>query len=187
MSQIKRLFLVFLILPALVAACGNKNATPNDDTNKDFFGDDLKDNTDKNIGDLIFSDSRFSNFADAMLSTNLINLVEQRGPFTVFVPTNAAFNRLPIRAKRTLQRNPRLFAVVLRHHIIDNELTAFDLQSMRRTRTLADAVLRFRGTNGATFVGNAQVLRADDFTENGVVHVIDEVLVPRRLWNQLGL
>ncbi len=186
MSQFKCLVFTFLIIPALVVGCGKSNDEP---VNKDgdFFGDDFVPNTSITIYDLVNTDQRFDTFTEALQDTNLDRTLDQQGQFTVFAPSDAAFERLPSRARRVLRTNPSILRQVLLHHIVRNEMSVADIAEEIRLGTLGNTVIRVRQINGSTFLGQARLVQGDGFVANGVVHVVDEVLIPRRLRPRLGL
>ncbi len=187
MSQFSRLLLMVLFIPALLIGCGDSNDTPISNKEGDFFGNDFNQNSSLSVADLLLSDSRFGTLTRGLVDVNLATTLDRQGPFTVYAPTDNAFARLPLRTRRILRRNNSLLREVLLQHIVDNEFSAFDMENMRQVRTLRGDLMRIRRFNGFTFVGGSRIVQTDGFVGNGVVHVVDEVIIPRELRPQLGL
>ncbi len=186
MSQINRLVLILFMIPALLIGCERLNSL--DDTNKDgdIFSDDAK-NSSASIDEYLKSNRRFGIFTDFLMMADLDDTLDIQGPFTVFAPTDAAFDRLPIRAQRILRRDRDIRREVLLHHVVESEFSLLELQDQVRLRPLNGRRLRVFVSNGETFVGPAKIMQNNGFVRNGVIHVIDEVLIPRRLQPTLGL
>ncbi len=121
----------------------------------------------------------FSTLVTAVKAAGLAETLSGKGPFTVFAPTNAAFAALP---KGTVEKllkpeNRDTLRKVLTYHVVSGDLMAKDLRS-GQVSTVAGSAVAVKVQNGKVSVNNANVVKADLDAKNGVVHVIDKVLLP---------
>jgi len=100
------------------------------------------------------------------------------GPLTVFAPTDAAFKKVPAATLRKLKANPALLKRVLLYHVVSGNVTAARVVKLRSAKTLAGPSVRIRVTGKTVRINGAKVTTADVKATNGVIHVIDRVLVP---------
>jgi uncharacterized surface protein with fasciclin (FAS1) repeats len=100
------------------------------------------------------------------------------GALTVFAPTNAAFAKVPKATLNALAKNPAALKRVLLYHIVAGKVPAAKVVTLRSAKTLAGPTVRIRVTGSAVRINNARVATADVKASNGVVHVIDRVLLP---------
>jgi uncharacterized surface protein with fasciclin (FAS1) repeats len=100
------------------------------------------------------------------------------GTLTVLAPTDAAFKRVPKATLRQVQRNPALLRRVLLYHVIDGKVPSSTVVTLRNAKTLAGPNVRIRVTGRRVFVNNARVTKVDVEASNGVIHVINRVLIP---------
>jgi transforming growth factor-beta-induced protein len=124
----------------------------------------------------------FSTLVTAVKAAGLAETLSSKGPFTVFAPTNEAFAALP---KGTLEallkpENRDLLRKVLTYHVVSGDLMAKDLRS-GQVATVAGSAVAVKVQNGKVSVNNANVINADVDATNGVIHVIDRVLLPPEL------
>jgi len=117
-------------------------------------------------------------FGAAVANTDVVGELRQPGPFTVFVPSEGAFARLPAGTLENLQRpeNRAALGDLLRHHIVPGRIMAADLAGTTRLQTLAGSYLEVSGDGRV--VNGARITTADELTANGVFHVVDRVILP---------
>ncbi|MFN3197177.1 MAG: fasciclin domain-containing protein [Bradymonadia bacterium] len=125
------------------------------------------------------SDDQFSTLVTAVTTAKLDGTLSGAGPFTVFAPTNDAFGDLPDGALEGLLDDEAALANVLTFHVVDERLTAADVVGMSSITTLQGSELAVEvDADGNVTVGGAAVTMTDITTGNGVIHVIDTVLLP---------
>jgi uncharacterized surface protein with fasciclin (FAS1) repeats len=134
------------------------------------------------IVEIAAGNSTFSTLVTAVKAAELAETLSGKGPFTVFAPTNEAFAALP---KGTLEKllkpeNRDLLRKVLTYHVVPGDLMAKDLRSGKVATVAGDSVA-VKVQNGKVSVNNANVVTADVDAKNGVIHVIDQVLLPSGL------
>lgn len=174
--------LSLLLLLVLVSACGEETEVENTavvDADS-ALTDDLTTTTGQSIVDLITSDARFSTLATALDSAGLVTTLQGAGPFTVFAPTNDAFDALPQGTLNTLlvpENRDRLRDVLL-YHVHEGALQAGAVTTMASVETLQGGTVPVMAQNGEVMLGNATVVEPDVQASNGVVHVLDGVLLP---------
>jgi len=100
------------------------------------------------------------------------------GALTVFAPTNAAFAKVPKATLDTLAKKPALLKRVLLYHVVAGKVTAAKVVKLRSAKTLAGPAVRIRVTGTTVRVNDARVTAVDVKASNGVVHLIDRVLIP---------
>ena len=119
--------------------------------------------------------------------TTLVKLVKQAGlapalsgttKLTVFAPTDAAFRKVPPATLAKLRANKALLKRVLLYHVVKGKVTAAQVVKLTSAKTLAGPTVRIRVADGKVYVNAARVTKADVGASNGVIHVVDKVLIP---------
>jgi len=134
------------------------------------------------IVDIASGDSNFSNLVDAVVSQDLVDTLNSDGPFTVFAPTNDAFSELPSYVGEALAADPSLLTDILLYHVVSGELIAADVLDTKNIETVGGEDLRVNLIDGAPFVNSSAITAVDIDADNGVVHVIDRVLLPKSVY-----
>jgi uncharacterized surface protein with fasciclin (FAS1) repeats len=125
----------------------------------------------------------FKNLAAALGAAGLIDTLKGTGPFTVFAPTDEAFAKLPAGTVETLLKpeNIDTLKAILLHHVVPGTVLAADVVKLSEAKTAGGATVRI-STEGGVKVGTAKglsnVTKTDITTSNGVIHVIDAVILP---------
>jgi uncharacterized surface protein with fasciclin (FAS1) repeats len=124
-------------------------------------------------------DADFSTLVSALRAADLVTALQGEGPFTVFAPNNAAFAKLPPGALEDLLKpeNKRKLSGILKNHVTKGKLMAAGVKDGRLHMLNGDNV-EIAVENGNIGFGGAKVLRSDIFASNGVIHVIDAVVMP---------
>ncbi|SIO51016.1 Uncaracterized surface protein containing fasciclin (FAS1) repeats [Rhodovulum sp. ES.010] len=132
------------------------------------------------IVDIAASNEEFSTLVTAVQAAGLVDTLKGDGPFTVFAPTNAAFDALPANTVETLLRpeNRERLVSVLTYHVVPGAVTSDQLAGQRlRVATVQGDTVHVDGTRGVR-VNKSRVTTADIMASNGVIHVVDRVLLP---------
>uniref|UniRef100_UPI0011AFCE3B fasciclin domain-containing protein n=1 Tax=Deinococcus planocerae TaxID=1737569 RepID=UPI0011AFCE3B len=129
------------------------------------------------IAQLITNDPQFSTLLTAVQAAGLAETLSS-GQYTVFAPTNAAFAKLPSDTLAAVLNDPEQLRAVLLYHVVPGKVTAQQVRGVRSVRTVQGGTLTVSVSGNAVRINNANVTRADINACNGVVHVIDAVLVP---------
>ena len=133
------------------------------------------------MSDLIETAIKAGNFqtlVKAIEATNLGDTLKSPGPFTVFAPTDDAFAQLPEGTLDSLLQNiPKLKRIVA-YHVAFGDVRSDDLVEIEEAETVEGSVLAIESADGKVKVNDANVLKTDILTDNGVIHVIDKVLIP---------
>jgi uncharacterized surface protein with fasciclin (FAS1) repeats len=132
----------------------------------------------QNIVQVASANDNFETLVQAVTAADLAGTLSGTGPFTVFAPADAAFDKLPSGALNNLLADRAALRSVLTYHVVAGRLTAADLQGRDYVTTVNGERLRVRTMNGRVMVGNATVSMADVPASNGVIHAIDTVLMP---------
>jgi len=120
----------------------------------------------------------FTTLATALKAAGLVDVLKGSDEFTVFAPTDKAFKKLPPRTLKALLANPERLKTVLLYHVVPGRLAAVDVAKSKQLETAAGITLPVRVRNGHLLVGGATVTTPDVEAANGVIHVIDTVLIP---------
>jgi uncharacterized surface protein with fasciclin (FAS1) repeats len=132
------------------------------------------------VVDVIVDSPDHNTLETAVIAAELAETLSGDGPFTVFAPTDAAFDALPMGTVEALLQDPTGdLAQILLYHVLGAEVLSSDLANGQIASTLNGSDIIVRIENGSVFINDAQVTMADIQTDNGVVHVIDAVLLPR--------
>ena len=120
----------------------------------------------------------FTTLAKAIEAAGLTETLKGDGPFTVFAPTDDAFAKLPEGTLDALLQDKEKLAAILTYHVVPGELASTDVAQRSTAATVNGKDLKITASEGKVMVGNATVTQADIPATNGVIHVIDTVLLP---------
>lgn len=121
---------------------------------------------------------QLSTLLSLVKKAGLAKTLSSPGAYTVFAPTNAAFAQLPKATLDSLGKNPAALKRVLLYHVVSGKVPAAKVVTLRSAKTLAGPTVRIRVSGKTVRINAARVAKADVKASNGVVHVIDRVLVP---------
>lgn len=131
----------------------------------------------KDIVDTAVSAGQFNTLATALQKAGLVETLKGPGPFTVFAPTDAAFARVPKAQLDALLADKDKLIAVLTYHVVPGKVMAKDVKA-GKVKTVQGSELTV-ATAGGVKVDNANVVQADIVADNGVIHVIDAVVLPK--------
>ena len=120
----------------------------------------------------------FKTLAAALQAAGLVDTLKGKGPFTVFAPTDEAFAKIPKAALDALIADKAKLAKVLTYHVVAGKVMAADVMKLKEAKTVEGQMVKIDTSNGVK-VNNAKVVKADVEASNGVIHVIDTVLMPQ--------
>jgi uncharacterized surface protein with fasciclin (FAS1) repeats len=133
---------------------------------------------DTNIVETAVAAGQFKTLTSLLQQTGLDKTLAEGGPYTVFAPTDKAFAKVPKKTLDALAANPDELKAVLLYHVADGAVKAADVASMSSVETLNGASVPIKANDSVVRVGGAKVIQADVMASNGVIHVIDGVLIP---------
>ena len=131
----------------------------------------------KDIVDTAVANGSFKTLATALQAAGLIETLKGPGPFTVFAPTDAAFSKIPKADLDALLKDKAKLTAVLTYHVVPGKVMAKDVKA-GKVKTVQGSELTV-STTGGVMVDNAKVTATDVAADNGVIHVIDTVLIPK--------
>ena len=132
----------------------------------------------KNIVETAIENGSFSTLVSAIQAADLVETLSSKGPFTVFAPTDEAFKKLPAGTVENLLEHKDQLAKVLTYHVVSGKVMSKDVVKLSDAITVQGSKIHFDTTDGVK-VNSAKVIQVDIETSNGVIHVIDEVLLPQ--------
>jgi uncharacterized surface protein with fasciclin (FAS1) repeats len=158
-------FTALLILPAGLQAQEAQGYAPSSEATADII------ETAKAAGS-------FNTLAKAIEVAGLTETLKGKGPFTVFAPTDEAFAKLPKGTVESLLQDKEKLATILKYHVVAGEVSSSEAMKLSEANTLAEKPLKISKSGKKLMVGKATVTGADIAASNGVIHVIDTVLLP---------
>jgi uncharacterized surface protein with fasciclin (FAS1) repeats len=133
----------------------------------------------KDIVDTAVAAGSFKTLAKLLTNADLIGVMKSPGPFTVFAPTDEAFAKVPKEALDALAKDKTKLQNVLKYHVLTSAWTLDDVKSVKTAGTAMGQSLAIASSGGAVTVNGAKIVKADIKCSNGVIHVIDAVLLPK--------
>jgi uncharacterized surface protein with fasciclin (FAS1) repeats len=149
------------VLVSAIAMAGNENMTENR----------------KDIVDTAIASKNFTTLLAAVKQAGLVDTLKGAGPFTLFAPTDNAFAKIPEKQLKGLLNDKAALTSVLTYHVLGNSVYADEVVTMKKAKTLQGQSLSIDTSDGVR-VDNANVIMTDIVASNGVIHVIDTVVIP---------
>jgi len=131
----------------------------------------------KDIVDTAVAAGSFKTLAAALQAAGLVETLKGKGPFTVFAPTDEAFAKIPKADLDALLKDKAKLTAVLTYHVVSGKVMAKDVKA-GKVKTVQGSELTV-GTTGGVTIDNAKVVKTDITADNGVIHVIDTVVLPK--------
>lgn len=120
----------------------------------------------------------FTTLATALKAAGLVEALQGEGPFTVFAPTDEAFAKLPPGTVEGLLKDPAKLKEILLYHVVPGKVMANQVVNLRTATTLQGANVTITAADGGVRINNARVIKTDIQAANGVIHVLDTVILP---------
>ena len=133
----------------------------------------------KDIVETAVAAGKFDTLTALLKDAGLVKTLKGKGPYTVFAPTDKAFSKVPKATLDALAKDKAKLRSVLLYHVVGKKLTAAQIVNRKRAKTLNGKKVRFRVRDSKVYVNRARVTTADIAASNGVIHVINRVLLPR--------
>jgi uncharacterized surface protein with fasciclin (FAS1) repeats len=139
---------------------------------------------DKDIVDIAAGNKDFSTLVTAVKAAGLVDTLKGEGPFTVFAPTNAAFKKVPPATLKKLLANKAALTQVLTYHVLSGSVMAADVMKIKpgtKVKTVEGSSFTLTKSKHGLMIDKARVVKTDIKASNGVIHVIDTVIIPKDL------
>ena len=130
------------------------------------------------IVDTAVAAGSFKTLAAALGAAGLVDALKGEGPFTVFAPTDQAFAALPAGTVEGLLKDPEALAEILKYHVVAGKVMAADAAKLTEAETLQGTPIAISAKDGKVMINDAEVISADVMASNGVIHVINKVILP---------
>lgn len=131
------------------------------------------------IVDTAVAAGSFKTLAKALTEAGLVDTLKGKGPFTVFAPTDEAFAKLPAGTLDALLKDKKKLTAILTYHVVAGKVKAADVVKLTTAKTVNGQSVKITAKNGTVMINDAKVTQADIETSNGVIHVIDKVILPK--------
>ena len=164
---IKAVAVTFALAAVAVLSTGESNAAHHYEKKKD-------------IVDTAVSAGSFNTLVAAVKAADLVEVLRGDGPFTVFAPTDDAFAKLGEDAINDLLKpeNKDKLVSILKYHVVAGKVMASDVTGIKSAKTVEGSEIKVKVKDGNVHIDNAKVVKADIEAKNGVIHVIDTVILP---------
>ncbi len=135
----------------------------------------------KDIVDTAVAAGSFNTLAAALQAAGLVETLKGKGPFTVFAPTDEAFAKLPAGTVENLLKpeNKDRLVAVLTYHVVPGSVSSSEVVKMTSAKTVQGQSVKISNGKGGVMIDGAKVVKADVMASNGVIHVIDSVILPQ--------
>lgn len=135
----------------------------------------------QDIVDTAVASGKFPTLVKLVQTAGLVETLKSKGPFTVFAPTEEAFAKLPKATVDALLKDKKALAEVLTYHVVPGKVLAADVVKMngKSAKTAQGQKVKIHVSNGTVTINKSKVVQTDILTSNGVIHVIDTVLIPK--------
>lgn len=162
---------------AVVMMSGCASSMKNDGMNDGMMADSMGQ---KSIAEVAMSTGMHNTLVNALKTAGLANMLMESGSYTVFAPTDAAFAKLPAGTVDMLMRpeNRDKLRSLLQYHVVPGRVDANSVMKMSSAKTASGANVSIMTSGSNVMVGGATVVKADVMASNGIVHVVDTVLMP---------
>jgi uncharacterized surface protein with fasciclin (FAS1) repeats len=134
----------------------------------------------KDIVETAVAAGSFTTLAKALQAAGLVDTLKGNGPFTVFAPTDEAFAKLPAATLTDLLKpeNKDKLKRILTYHVVSGRVPASEVTKIRSAKAVSGDTIAIKASGGAVMVDNARVIKTDVGASNGIIHVIDAVMLP---------
>jgi uncharacterized surface protein with fasciclin (FAS1) repeats len=139
------------------------------------------DTSGKTIVEIAAGNKDFKTLVAAVTAADLVEVLSGKGPFTVFAPTNEAFAKLPKGTVESLLKpeNKKKLIAVLTYHVVPGKVMAKDVVKLTEAKTVQGSKVTIAVKDGTVMIDKAKVVTTDIVAKNGVIHVIDSVILPK--------
>ena len=162
------IFASLLLVVSLIAGCTSQTTPPTTPPPAEM----------KDIVDIAVEDGRFTTLVAALQAADLVDTLKGEGPFTVFAPTDDAFNKLPEGTVEGLLNDIPTLTNILLYHVVPGKVMAADVVNLTSADTVSGESVTISVMDDKVMINDAQVIITDIEASNGVIHVIDTVLLP---------
>jgi len=132
----------------------------------------------KDIVTIAVESGNFNTLAKALTETGLVEALQGEGPFTVFAPTDDAFAKLPEGTIESLLEDKETLKNILLYHVVSGNVSSKQVVDLNEAETLGGKNINIKVKDGSVMINDATVTTADVMASNGVIHIIDTVLIP---------
>jgi uncharacterized surface protein with fasciclin (FAS1) repeats len=133
----------------------------------------------KDIVDTAISAGTFKTLATALKAADLVDTLKGPGPFTVFAPTDEAFAKLPAGTLDSLLKDPAKLKSILLYHVVAGKVMAKDVVTVKSAKSVQGSEIPITVSAGKVMADKTNVVKTDIVAANGVIHVIDAVMLPK--------
>ena len=177
----KRFFMFALLATLVLGACAPvATPVPEEDPIPTQLQEPTSVPSPKSIVDIAIEDGRFTTLVAAVQAADLVETLQGEGPFTVFAPTDTAFEKLPAGTLDDLLKpeNKQMLKDILLYHVVSGKVLASDVIKLTEAMTVLGKNVAVKVDGGKVFINDAEVVITDIEASNGIIHVIDTVILP---------
>ena len=165
----------FSLAPAMAGGCSSKSSTDASASKASAVMSQAA--TSQDLVDVAAGAGSFQTLVAAVQAAGLVDVLKSKGPFTIFAPTDEAFAKLPEGTLEALLKDQDKLAAILTYHVVPGKLMAADVTGLSKAKTVQGQEIRIE-TGKGVMINQANVIQTDIAASNGVIHVIDSVILP---------
>jgi len=132
----------------------------------------------KNLVETAISEGTFKTLIIALREAGLYDILCSEGPYTIFAPTDEAFSKLPNGTIEKIMKDKEKLTDILTYHVIANRVYSREVSALQKADTINGKQVKIKSGNNVK-IDNARIIKSDIKCTNGVIHIIDEVLLPK--------
>jgi len=132
----------------------------------------------KNLVTVAVESGQFTTLVKALNETGLVETLRGEGPFTVFAPTDEAFAKLPEGTIESLLKDKETLKTILLYHVVAGKVISKEVVNLKNAETIAGKNINIKVVDSGVIINDSKIISADVMASNGVIHVIDTVLIP---------
>lgn len=179
-----KLLTIIATASIIFAACSTVAPTGDQSSNSDTSANTVEETkkmeaNGQTIVEIAASSQDFSTITAAVEAAGLVDTLNSEGPFTVFAPTDAAFERLPEGTLDSVLADKELLTSILTYHVVPGKMMAKDVINNPSLKTVQGQEIAITSTDEGVKINDAMIIQTDIEASNGVIHVIDAVLLPQ--------
>lgn len=172
-AKIKNLVIFGIVAMSFVGTAASTSAGEKKDAGKKVAAKQM------DIVETAVAAGSFKTLVAAVQAAGLVETLKGKGPFTVFAPTDEAFAKLPAGTVESLLKDKAKLAAILTYHVVAGKVMAADAIKLTEAKTVNGQSFKIMAGKDGVMVDNAKVVKTDIVATNGVIHVIDNVILPK--------
>jgi uncharacterized surface protein with fasciclin (FAS1) repeats len=173
--------ILFVVIGYMVLISPKQSTSKSENTAPSQMTEKVEENPmmNKTIVDIASEDGNFGTLVAAVKAAGLVETLSGEGPYTVFAPTDEAFAKLPEGTVESLLQDKEKLTAILTYHVVAGKVMAADVENLTSAKTVQGQNVTIKVDGQTVMIDGAKVIKTDIEASNGVIHVIDSVILPK--------